>query len=342
MQQRPKLLSVAAVLLALAGPLRAQESEVAPDSAFTAQLQKARVEIRAASNPDSLRRAHADNFFQYYQERPETETGQKAAQVAFSWWASVGAINEIDEAMARLETDARAWSMALPSVKRAYRGSSERTSEDYADLLEGLKGRLTHPRSKSAAMLELARHYQASDKARKTKTEKLFREVVDLNADSIMVDIALGNLHEMEALSVGQNAPGFEAKTISGEWIALSDLRGKVVLLEFWATWCGPCRPEIPHLKEVQEKYGGEDFQLVGISLDASIEKLRQFVQSRDVSWPQVQEAGGFHTGIAKKYSVLGIPRSYLIDRDGKIAAKDMRGKEYAKEVSQLMEKGSK
>jgi len=343
MQQLRRLLFVTAALFLLAGPLHAQESEVAADSSFASRMQKAQAKVQASSNPDSLRRAYAGDFFQYYLERPETEAGQKAVHAAFLWWKSVGATGEIDEAMTRLDPGARAWSMALLSIKLAYRESEERTPEDYADLLTGLKSRLTHPRSKSAALLDLARHHRASDKTQKAKAAKLFTEVVDLNADSTMVSIALGNLREMETLNVGQKAPGFEAQTISGKRVALSELEGKVVLLEFWATWCGPCRPEIPHLKDVQERYGREkDFQLVGISLDESTKKLKQFVQDRRISWPQVQEPGGLHAGIAKRYSALGIPKSYLIDREGKIAAKDMRGEEYAEEISQLLEKEGK
>ena len=371
------LLGSAASLL-LVPCLYAQEDQAPVDSSFEARIDSAWAEVRTGVGRE---RRYADEFFQYYANHPDTKTGHRAAVSAFAMWSGAGAVDEVEEASAKISPNSEVWSHIIRSIGNAYGRSSRETQlEDYPALLQRLEGKVTHPRGRAAVALALAKFHHSTashlptlspdkkqqakeayrevfdvnDGSSDTKTirsipkyarqqaKRLFREVVKLNADSTMVEIALDNLREMETLNVGQEAPGFEVQTISGERMALSELKGKVVLLEFWATWCGPCRPEIPHLKEVQKKYGGEDFQLVGISLDESTEKLKEFVRDHGMSWPQVQGTGDFHPEIVKQYSALGIPKSYLIDRDGRIAAKYMRGEEYAEEISQLMEKESK
>lgn len=153
-----------------------------------------------------------------------------------------------------------------------------------------------------------------------------------------LADMALGNLYEMDALGIGQEAPDFEATTLEGETVSLSDLRGNVVLLEFWAVWCGPCHPEIPYLKEVWEKYQDDNFMLLGISLDRDADELNQFIEEEGMTWPQIFEGEVWDAELAEKYNVRGIPRAYLIDSDGRIAARDFRREQKVEEVRKLMD----
>lgn len=319
-----------------------QSNETAADSTFSTLMERARSEIQQyeqedqPAKADSVERAYAQDFFQFYLEHPDTEAGSRAAHSAFLMWGNTGTALEAEKALAQLSRDSRVWSLAFRGIRNAYRQSDERTEEDYIDLLQRLKGTLTHPRSKSALRIELGDYYMSI--GQKQEAAKLYQEVVNMNADSIMVGLALNTLHEMESLSVGQQAPHFEATTVSGERIALSELRGNVVLLEFWATWCGPCIPEIPHFKNVWSEFRGDDFQLIGISLDESTETLKEFIEAEDITWPQIQQEDGSFDEITQLYSVNGIPRTYLIDRKGTIAAKDFRKEEIEKEVRRLME----
>jgi thiol-disulfide isomerase/thioredoxin len=112
----------------------------------------------------------------------------------------------------------------------------------------------------------------------------------------------------------------FTMKDVAGKNITLADFKGKVMLLDFWATWCGPCKVEIPHFIEFQEKYGKKGFQVVGISVDDTVEKLEPYVRDMKMNYPVLQ--GLNHDDVQDAYGpILGIPVSVLISRDGKVCA---------------------
>jgi len=117
----------------------------------------------------------------------------------------------------------------------------------------------------------------------------------------------------------GNAAPEFSVTDIDGKKLSLSDYRGKVILLDFWATWCTPCRAEIPHFVEMQQKYGPQGFQVVGISMDDDAKPVKEFYRQFNMNYPVAvgddklaQSFGG----------VLGLPVNFIIDREGRIHAK--------------------
>lgn len=114
-------------------------------------------------------------------------------------------------------------------------------------------------------------------------------------------------------------APDFSLSTLSGEKLSLSDYRGKVVLLDFWATWCEPCREEIPHFVELQSHYRDQGLQIIGVSMDDGPEPVREFYRQFHMNYPVVMgnaKTGGLFGG------VLGLPIALLIGRDGRIYSK--------------------
>jgi cytochrome c biogenesis protein CcmG, thiol:disulfide interchange protein DsbE len=114
-------------------------------------------------------------------------------------------------------------------------------------------------------------------------------------------------------------APNFSLPDLNGQQLDLSSYRGKVVLLDFWATWCDPCREEIPHLVELQSKYGSQGFEIIGVAMDDGPEPVRAFYQCFQMNYPVVM--GGAKTG--ELYGgVLGLPIAFLIGRDGRIYSK--------------------
>jgi peroxiredoxin len=114
-------------------------------------------------------------------------------------------------------------------------------------------------------------------------------------------------------------APEFSLPGLTGQMLNLSAYRGKIVLLDFWATWCGPCLEEIPHFVELQNKYGDRGLQVIGISMDDGPAPVRDFYQRFHMNYPVAM--GNAKTG--ELYGgVLGLPIAFLIDRDGRIEAK--------------------
>ena len=114
-------------------------------------------------------------------------------------------------------------------------------------------------------------------------------------------------------------APDFSLPQLNGETLNLSDYRGKVVLLDFWATWCDPCREEVPRFMELQKKYRDQGFQMIGVSMDDNPEPVRDFYQQFKMNYPVVM--GNARTG--ELYGgVLGLPIAFLVGRDGRIYSK--------------------
>ncbi|MGQ9646236.1 MAG: TlpA disulfide reductase family protein [Thermodesulfobacteriota bacterium] len=114
-------------------------------------------------------------------------------------------------------------------------------------------------------------------------------------------------------------APDFSLKTLNGQEIRLADLRGRVVLLDFWATWCAPCREAIPHLISLQKNYQEKGLEVIGMNLDkGDVETVRRFVNSMDIPYPITLTP----EEVSRKYGVTALPTTILIDQEGKIRQK--------------------
>jgi cytochrome c biogenesis protein CcmG, thiol:disulfide interchange protein DsbE len=136
-------------------------------------------------------------------------------------------------------------------------------------------------------------------------------------------------------------APDFSLPDLTGRKLDLSSYRGKVVLLDFWATWCDPCRDEIPHFVELQNRYGGQGLQIIGVSMDDGPEPVRDFYQRFKMNYPVAM--GNAKTG--ELYGgVLGLPIAFLIGRDGRITAKHIGATDisvFEKEIATLLRSGA-
>jgi len=137
--------------------------------------------------------------------------------------------------------------------------------------------------------------------------------------------------------------PGFPAPEIrfltfpGGNPLALSDLRGKVVLVAFWATWCGPCMNELPRLLDLYATHAASGFEIVGVSLDTSERDVRAVLAERSVRWPVAFEGKSWDNSLAQLYRVYQIPTSYLLDRDGIIRHRDLYGNELSERIVELL-----
>ena len=138
---------------------------------------------------------------------------------------------------------------------------------------------------------------------------------------------------------VGSMAPDFTLPTPDGKTFTLSSTRGKFVMIDFWAAWCQPCRHENPNVVALYGKYKDKGFDVVGVSLDREKEAWIKAIADDQLVWHQVSELKFWQSEIAQKYGVTAIPCTYLLDKTGKIIAKNLRGEELAKKLEELMGK---
>ena len=137
-------------------------------------------------------------------------------------------------------------------------------------------------------------------------------------------------------LEVGEMAPDFELPQPDGSMLKLSDLRGKVVLIDFWASWCGPCRAEFPNVKALYAQYKSKGFEILGVSLDRDKPSWVGSINSLGLTWRHVSDLKYWSCAPAKLYKVTGIPFTVLVDKDGKILAKGLRGEDLDKHLEKL------
>lgn len=145
-------------------------------------------------------------------------------------------------------------------------------------------------------------------------------------------------LFELENLKVGQQAPVFSGTALDGSSVRLEEYRGKVVLLNFWATWCAPCVAEIPFLLKMQKRFGKTDFVVLWISGDYERQALEDMVAGRKLPGPQIFDGKGMDGPIPALYNVQEWPRNFLLDPQGMILAKDSHGEALERAIQQALQ----
>lgn len=143
-----------------------------------------------------------------------------------------------------------------------------------------------------------------------------FQQVADLSKTGGITRARALRLAARPELGRERMAPAFALTTEDGQRVSMDDLQGKVVLLDFWATWCGPCREALPHMKRIAQKFSGEPLVILSISLDEDEQKWKDFVAKNEMAWLQYRD-GSFNGPMARLFQVNAIPHTFTIDSDG-------------------------
>ncbi|MFA6923641.1 MAG: TlpA disulfide reductase family protein [Bacteroidales bacterium] len=139
-----------------------------------------------------------------------------------------------------------------------------------------------------------------------------------------------------QKLAIGAYAPDIKLPDIKGKMISLSSLKGKFVLIDFWASWCRPCINEVPNLIRVHKKYHKKGFEIYGVSLDSKKILWKDAVKVLKTNWLQVSDLSSWNSSVVKQYDVKAIPMTYLLDMEGKIIAKGLIGEELEKKLEEI------
>lgn len=140
---------------------------------------------------------------------------------------------------------------------------------------------------------------------------------------------------------VGKKALDFNVKDLDGNDLSLEKYRGNVILLDFWAVWCGPCIAEMPNVKQVYEKYKDNNFQIIGISLDENRNTLVGYLEKEGIAWSQFFDGSGWKNQVAQMYGISAIPHMYLIDGEGMIRKSGVRGHALEPAVAELVQENN-
>jgi peroxiredoxin len=142
-----------------------------------------------------------------------------------------------------------------------------------------------------------------------------------------------------DALAIGTQFPDFNEKDVDGKPLSVVNHKGKVVLVDFWATWCPPCRGELPNVIATYQKHHPQGFDIIGVSLDQDKSALLNFTKDQNMTWQQFFDGQGWGNKLAVKYGIESIPSDFLLDADGKIIGKDLRGQDLEAAVAKALAK---
>ena len=141
----------------------------------------------------------------------------------------------------------------------------------------------------------------------------------------------------MTAIVIGKPAPNFSAPSPEGKTISLKESLGKVTIIDFWASWCGPCRAENPNVVAMYNELHDKGLNIIGVSLDKDATKWKEAIAKDKLTWAHVSNLKFWDEPIAKQYNVQSIPATFILDAKGNIVAKDLRGDALKAKVKELL-----
>ena len=167
--------------------------------------------------------------------------------------------------------------------------------------------------------------------------DSLAQKLSATNSKSPFVEIFVNQINSKRKLAIGQIAPDITLNNPEGLPVSLSGLKGKYVLIDFWASWCGPCRQENPNVVKLYNKFKNKNFEIFGVSLDKEKDSWVKAIEKDGLTWVHVSDLQSWNSAGGRAYQINSIPATYLIDPQGKILAKNLRGKDLEKQLEKIL-----
>ncbi len=205
-------------------------------------------------------------------------------------------------------------------------------SKKGAALLEDFVKR--HPKS-YVSPLAIFRHNQLSSNSE--MMEKLYLGLIPEVQTSPIGNYVAQQIGEAKKNPLGKVLPDFSQEDTTGKLVSLSSLRGKYVLIDFWASWCGPCRQENPNVVNAFNKYRDKNFTVLGISLDKSKKPWIDAIAMDGLNWTQLSDLKGWSNSVAQQFQIVSIPQNFLVDPNGVVIAKNLRGAALESKLASLL-----
>jgi len=195
----------------------------------------------------------------------------------------------------------------------------------------------THPKSFLSALL--TEGFFFIEKPEVARIKKIYNSFSSDLKNTRPGKAIKARIDAIENIVIGNVAPDFKAKSPEGKEISLKQSLGKVTIIDFWASWCMPCRQENPNVVALYNEFHEKGLNIIGVSLDQPNDgaKWKQAIEQDKLTWPQISNLKGWQDPIAQKYNVKSIPATFILDASGKIVAKDLRGEELKAKVKELL-----
>ncbi|PKQ65150.1 hypothetical protein BZG02_04810 [Labilibaculum filiforme] len=180
--------------------------------------------------------------------------------------------------------------------------------------------------------------YQITSSLEVAEMEEVYALLSENALASSYATLIKEKIEVLKKVAIGQPAPDFTLNTTEGAPLSLSSFKGKVVVIDFWASWCGPCRRENPNVVKMYEELHPKGVEILGVSLDESEEKWLKAIEDDGLVWNHVSDLKGWGSSAAKLYGVNGIPATVILDQNGVIIAKNLRGEELKAAIEKLIQ----
>ncbi|WP_116344407.1 redoxin family protein [Blastopirellula marina] len=257
---------------------------------------------------------------------------------------------EYPDGMTKLQKLAEETAKAAPGSDVASYVQFRRMSADYTQQLQDPNANFTkvqdawlenlegfvkaYPKSDDAAeaMLQLAIANEFAGE--EDKAQAWYSQIRDDFAGTSLAKKAEGSVRRLTSVGKTINVAG---KTLDGKQVSLASLKGRVVLVHFWATWCEPCKQDQTIMRQLQAKYGRKGFELIGVSLDSDKADLSKYLTQTRLTWPQIYEDGGLDSPLATDLGVLTLPTMFLVGADGKVISRNIHVSQLDTELGKLL-----